>query len=1554
MEKTLAFDLGSNSIGWTLRDASFEKDQFKKSGVITFNAGVGKEKNVEYSFAAQRTSKRSIRRLYQARKYKLWAVLEALRNADYCPISEEELNQWRWYKKNQGYFRKYPVEAQKFNEWVKMDFDGDGKPDYSSPYQLREAIATKKLDLTHSINRYKIGRALYHIAQHRAFKSSKKVNLQEEMDAESIEIGAERKKHKDLEKKLGELGLSLSDKTIGQLFAEAERLFKKQKEGRIRNNLHPHVTRKDLQEEVIKILKTQGLELSALFRDKKGNPVKIHQTPIFWQRPLRSQKGSIGKCTLEPSKFRCPVSHPAFEEFRAWSFLNNIKYKTKGDKEAQWQQLDLSIRRKLYKGLFIGRLKTNFDFFEIYNWLKKENGHDQWDLNYNFKTNVAGCPISARLYKIFGDTWTELHIPHAPNERRKKKKDHYDIEDVWHIPFASDDEEFVRDFATEKLKLDETQTKSYMAMWGSMPVDYAQLSLKAIRNINRFLRKGLIYTEAALLAKLPDIIGENLWTQHEKGMIDHISDVIAHNRKTKKQLGIVNNLIAKYKALPNQYQFAKHNFEYRLEPSDCAAIENECKEVYGEQTWDALEDRDELRSFVENEYQNFFRDEKRQFKKMPHLQDSLKTFLAKRLKLEEPQLRKLYHPSQVEIYPPAKSHYYKELGKELTLLGSPKTGAFKNPMAMRALHELRKLINYLLQTDQIDEQTRIVVEVARELNDSNRRWAIEKYQNMREAENKEFAAAIHELIKDPDAIGVVVNADNADDIDKFRLWYEMMEGDNAKVGYEKEKKFTENRTEIKTRKNKGKEEEYEIFVENNYEKINKQLYFKLKSAGDDVVKKYRLWKEQNCQCLYTGELISLTQLFQPNAVDFEHTIPRSKCFDNSLENLTVCKAEYNRKIKKNHIPFELPNYNESAAGFSAIKPRLKPWENKVEHLKLHLEFWKNKSKRASTKEDKDFAIRQKHLWQFELDYWRGKLERFQMDEIKKGFRNSQLVDTQIISKYASHYLKTVFNKVEIQKGSVTAEFRKILSVQPLDEHKDRSKHSHHAKDAIVLSVIPTSALRDEILKSWYTLDEKKKLVKDSQGDERDEILSDIEFHERRLNELIAQCRFSNVNKAIERLDQEILINNIARDQTLSPARKKLRARGKVIGIKDENGKPIYITDVQGNPLQYHNQGKPAYKRDHNGEWILENGQMIPVLVPKEKLAQGDIIRGQLFLDTFYGKIRPALWDENGSPIKDENGDFIYAEKNDGFRFVLRKEVNKDLNIDSIVDPILKQRIKNQLNGRTIDKTLKEDGGLWMTDKHGNRINKIRHIRCFEDSVTNPLSIKRQSHLSKKDYKNDYWAKSGENYVCAIFQSEKLDKKGSVIVKNNKKVLIREFAIYNLAEIAEKRKSDHISNDDLGIYRKDKNGLDIIQEDGSKEPPYAILKKGTKVIFYENDLEELKIIAESHPDVLSQRVYKVKKFADSRITFDYHLEARDDNELTEAFPKETVYKYDEKGNPITYGKRGKNGFTENFFDFIALNQGKPWHRLLYSKDYFDFAIEGKHFEMLPDNEIKWLF
>ena len=94
--------------------------------------------------------------------------------------------------------------------------------------------------------------------------------------------------------------------------------------------------------------------------------------------------------------------------------------------------------------------------------------------------------------------------------------------------------------------------------------------------------------------------------------------------------------------------------------------------------------------------------------------------------VEEERLDRLYHPSMIEAYPQAKPD-----ANGILRLGSPRTAAVRNPMAMRALFRLRALINELLREGKIDRGTRINIEFSRKLNDANMRKAIERYQRER-------------------------------------------------------------------------------------------------------------------------------------------------------------------------------------------------------------------------------------------------------------------------------------------------------------------------------------------------------------------------------------------------------------------------------------------------------------------------------------------------------------------------------------------------------------------------------------------------------------------------------------------------------------------------------------------------------------------------------------------------------------------------------------------------------------------------------------------------------
>lgn len=1382
--KTLGLDLGTNSIGWAIREDELPENQIEKFGVITFNKGVGEKKNVEYSLAGSRTSKRSLRRRYQAHKYKLWSTLEALINNDYCPLTIEGLNEWRNYTKGIG--RNYPINDLKFNSWIKLDFDNDGKSDYSSPYALRDELITTILDFTIQENRFKLGRAIYHIAQHRAFKSSKKAQDKDDSEFNGDEdyIGAEKKKEERFNKILIDLGVTVK-KTVGASFYDAEK-----KGIRIRENLHQHVVRKQLQKEVKLIFEFQGLSFEKIFIKE------VNKSSIFWQRPLRSQKGTIGRCTLEPTKFRSPVSHPSFEEFRAWSFLNNIQFRFRSDNAYSWTQISLELRQEIYNKLFFRISKPDFDFFEIADFIKKYNQHDNWELNYKSKTNVSASPVCARLNDIFGKEWKDFSFAGNKTRLSKKGNEHittYDINDIWHVLFSFDDDESVKEFA-EKIELNETQTKKFLALWYKMPVSYGMLSLNAINRINRFLLQGFIYTEAVLLAKMPDILGEE-WNENEQLVISAVKNIIQENRSEKKLLTIVNNLISKYKALDHKDKFVYLDLEYKLSESDINNIFSSCVEAFGSKTWSEFSESEQNKqlAFITEKYQSFFADSDRTYKETPHLLKSIKQFLEVKFDLPENQLRKIYHPSQIDIYPRPKEKYYEKYNKFLTLLSNPHTGSFKNPMAMKALFELRKLINYLLLTSQIDEQTRIVVEVARQLNDSNMRWAIETYQKRRQEENKEFANAIISLLQENPSSKA--NPENDSDINKFRLFLEQIENDQL---------------------NEGKTE----LAKQEWQNSKSQVYKDVSSAKE-MVDKFRLWKDQSCICIYTGRTINITDLFSENSTDFEHTIPRSLSFDNSLANLTICDFSYNRTVKKNRIPSELPNYenNVSINGkeYTAIKPRIEQWQKKIEDLRNNIEFWKKKSKQASDKDFKDKAIRQKHLWKFELDYWQNKYHRFTMKEVTTGFKNSQLVDTQLISKFAFHYLRSVFNKVEVQKGSTTAEFRKIFGLQQVDEKKDRNFHSHHAKDAIVLTLIPPSSKRDEVLKRAF------------------------EYNEKTFKQFTDLPYRSFKRRFVDEIDQVVLINNVSKDKALSPNRKAVTVRGKITYLKDKVGNNLL--DEHGNP--------------------------------KIKWATGDSIRGQLHEESFIGAVKFATRNKLGKILKDSNGNIQY----DDLRYVIREpfvfKVNSQSpgfkNIDE-----LEKCIVNAHLFKVIKKQVEEIGsfkeamnlGIWTLNKTGEKVNRIRHIRIFT-SDKNPIHLKKQTQISdktpimldSKEHKNQYYTRVGDGYIYLLYQQNTNGKTET------------DYTIINLFDAS---KINQFTIDNFF------NELPQTKELKKKSLPLrGILRREQKVFFYKSDKEELKDLSKSD---LIKRLYKIAFFeADGRIVLRYHLEARKDLELGRGEP-----------------------------------------------------------------------
>jgi CRISPR-associated endonuclease Csn1 len=767
------------------------------------------------------------------------------------------------------------------------------------------------------------------------------------------------------------------------------------------------------------------------------------------------------------------------------------------------------------------------------------------------------------------------------------------VDEIWHLLFdyiqTKDKTEDLEKFCKDVLEFDEDKTKAFCSI--NISQGYGSLSYKAINKILPFLQSGYIYSEAVLFANLKKVLGSEFENKKEDAKTI-IAKTIKKTGLIKERYNIVNGLIQSYFA-EAETNHAKGADEKIIETAKKETIDR-LKKYYGENEWNKKPESEKelIQKEIFNLYIRFLNGEQTKeekasanqdhvpeidYYKLPRLDEAIKQNLKSCFNIAESNLKKLYHPSDIEMYPISKTEL-KDTNTKILESPQPPSKGWKNPMAMRTLHELRHLLNYLLKIGKIDKKTKIVVEMARELNDENKRRAIQTYQRYREDENKEFAKAIVGIVKQkyPN-----LNENDIENINKVRLWWEQIEN-------------------------------------------NEEVYKQIKSLKEDI-EKYRLWKQQDCICIYTGKTINITNLFDGTQTQIMHTFPVSVSFDSSLANLTVGDAYYNNEIQGNKIPTQLPNYSEDVTingkTYTAIEPRLKKWKEKVIKLKNLIEDNKKRTKKTQDPGTKKNLIQNRHLLQFEYDYWKKKVDTFTLKEIPTEWKNSQLIDTQIISKYARAYLKTVFEKVDVQKGTNTDKFKKIYQVKG-DEQKDRSKHSHHAQDAAILTLIPSSAKREAILESYYKAEEEKR-----------------KFHTK---------PYESFNSShILDIEKNVIINHISHDKTLIKTIKNIRKRGERTGKKAQGNSirgqlhketffgaiKVLERNEQGFPIK--ENGKYKILKNKIGEdeiWIVSKKPIKDIKIDKDIIVD-DLLKKHIQKQLDNGISLESVTDFNNKPIR---------------------------------------------------------------------------------------------------------------------------------------------------------------------------------------------------------------------------------------------------------------------------------------------------------------------------------
>ncbi len=198
----------------------------------------------------------------------------------------------------------------------------------------------------------------------------------------------------------------------------------------------------------------------------------------------------------------------------------------------------------------------------------------------------------------------------------------------------------------------------------------------------------------------------------------------------------------------------------------------------------------------------------------------------------------------------------------------------------------------------------------------------------------------------------------------------------------------------------------------------KQLSNIIAPTGQDIIK-YRLWQEQDCKCIYTGESLKIERLFEPGYCEIDHIIPYSISFNDGYKNKVLVTTKANRD-KKNRLPLEyLQNGDEFTVRVNTII------RDRVKRANL--------LKQSTTEAD-----------------------RAEMKE-------RSLQDTQFISRFMHSYIKNhlAFNnevekktRVRAVNGRITSYLRKRWGLRKVRENGDL----HHAVDAVVVACVTQGAI----------------------------------------------------------------------------------------------------------------------------------------------------------------------------------------------------------------------------------------------------------------------------------------------------------------------------------------------------------------------------------------------------------------------------------------------------------------------------------------------------------------
>ena len=468
MKKILGLDLGSASIGWAVITENIDngitncKILGMGSRIIPYEGTEGKDfaKGTGESRNSLRTKARTARKGYDRYQLRRKYLVDAL-------------------VKNQLYPDAATQNLAKMYLWELRD-----KAVYS-PISLME-----------------LGRLLLWLNQKRGYKSSRSDANLGKKDTEYVATVKSRYE------KIKELNL-----TIGQYFYKelsADEFFK------VKENIFP---REAYIEEFDAILKTQQNAHPTVLTNDLIN--KIRNEIIYYQRPLKSQKGLVSVCEFEGflrtgkdgKEFFvgpkvAPKSSPLFQLAKMWENINNIKI---GSRTGEDLKLTTEQKCAIFQHLDNNEKLTPTDLLRILN-LKKENCYVNKQLSKGLIGNITKHAIRQALggsdkcenlfkleLKIIEGDYYDPETGEVLNNKLIKfidptveKEPFYQL---WHTIYSINDQEECSRVLQTNFKI-EKSIADKLASIDFTKHAFGNKSVKVIRKTLPYLMEGNGYTEA--------------------------------------------------------------------------------------------------------------------------------------------------------------------------------------------------------------------------------------------------------------------------------------------------------------------------------------------------------------------------------------------------------------------------------------------------------------------------------------------------------------------------------------------------------------------------------------------------------------------------------------------------------------------------------------------------------------------------------------------------------------------------------------------------------------------------------------------------------------------------------------------------------------------------------------------------------------------------------------------------------------------------------------------------------------------------------------------------